>query len=116
MLFYYFVHVYRYILRIINCSRVLGVCDAYKVESYKDKYIGRRCFIIGNGPSLKDTDLSLLKNEFTFGLNRIYLNFNKMGYHTTFIVAINQLVIDQCKNEIYNLTLPVFLPNSHKKV
>ena len=32
---------------------------------------------MGNGPSLKNTDLSKLKNEYTFGLNRIYLAFPK---------------------------------------
>ncbi len=34
---------------------------------------GQRCFIIGNGPSLQRTDLTKLKDEFTFGMNRIYL-------------------------------------------
>ena len=32
----------------------------------KDKYIGKRCFIVGGGPSVKEIDLSSLKNEFTF--------------------------------------------------
>ena len=32
-----------------------------------------RAFIIGNGPSLANTDLDLLKNEVTFGCNRIHL-------------------------------------------
>lgn len=33
---------------------------------------GRRCFIIGGGPSAKDLDLSLLKDELTIGINRAY--------------------------------------------
>ena len=54
-----------------------------RLEVYRDLHRGKRCFVIGNGPSLKQTDLSLLKNEFTFGLNRIYLLFPELGFTTT---------------------------------
>lgn len=37
--------------------------------SLKDKYKGRRCFIIGNGPSTKSQDLTLLRNEIVFTVN-----------------------------------------------
>lgn len=33
---------------------------------------GRRCFIIGGGPSVKGMDLSLLDGELTIGINRAY--------------------------------------------
>jgi len=33
---------------------------------------GRRCFIVGGGPSIKNLDLSLLKSELTIGINRAY--------------------------------------------
>jgi len=33
---------------------------------------GRRCFIIGGGPSVKKLDLSALKEELTIGINRAY--------------------------------------------
>lgn len=39
----------------------------------KDIHRGERCFIIGMGPSLNKTDLSLIRNEFSFGVNGIYL-------------------------------------------
>lgn len=32
---------------------------------------GERCFILGNGPSLDKVDVSLLKNEYIFGVNQI---------------------------------------------
>jgi hypothetical protein len=72
----------------------------------KDKHRGERCFIIGNGPSLKNTDLSLLKDEVTFGLNRIYLIFDELGFATTYHVATNTLVIEQCAKEIAGLPCP----------
>lgn len=33
---------------------------------------GRRCFVLGGGPSLKDFDFSCLDDELTIGVNRIY--------------------------------------------
>jgi hypothetical protein len=46
-----------------------------RLRTYKDIHRGKRCFIIGNGPSLNQLDLTLLKNEYTFGMNRIYMAF-----------------------------------------
>jgi len=40
-------------------------------ESYKDMHKGERVFLIGNGPSLANTDLDLLKSENTIAMNRI---------------------------------------------
>ncbi len=39
-------------------------------EQYKNKYKGERCFILGNGPSLKTEDLSLLRDEYVFTVNQ----------------------------------------------
>ena len=43
-------------------------------EKYKNIHSGERCFIIGNGPSLKQQDLTLLSNEFVFTCNQIMRN------------------------------------------
>ncbi len=80
-----------------------------RLAELKDIHKGERAFIIGNGPSLKKTDLSKLKDEYTFGLNRIYLIFPELGFHTTYFVTINDLVIEQCKDEIAALPMPKFL-------
>ena len=83
--------------------------DSDRLNSFRDRHIGERCFIIGNGPSLKQTDLSLLSNETTFGMNRIYLLFEELGFSTTYFFAINTLVIEQCAPEIRILPMPKFL-------
>ena len=80
-----------------------------RMRKLKNKYYGQRCFIIGNGPSLNRMDLSLLKNEYTFGLNRIYLLFPKIGFTTTYYVAVNRLVIEQCAHEIEKLPITKFI-------
>ena len=80
-----------------------------RLADFKEKGRGRRCFIIGNGPSLKQTDLSRLRHEASFGVNRIYLAFPELGFQTTYYVCINSLVIEQCAEDIRKLPMPKFL-------
>jgi hypothetical protein len=86
-----------------------------RIKNLKNKYLGKRCFIIGNGPSLNKTDLSLLKSEYTFGLNRIYLLFDKLGFNTNFLVAVNKLVIEQCAADIKKVNAIKFFSWKGKK-
>jgi hypothetical protein len=86
-----------------------------RLAELKDKYRGQRAFIIGNGPSLNRTDLTRLKHEFTFGLNRIYLMFPDLGFSTSCLVSVNDLVIEQCLSEMDALPIPKFLSwRSHR--
>ena len=77
-----------------------------RMYAMKDIHRGERCFIIGNGPSLRNTDLSKLKDECTFGMNRIYLLFPELGFTTTYFASINDLVIEQCAEDIAALPIP----------
>ena len=87
----------------------------HRLQAFKDIHKGKRAFIIGNGPSLKQTDLTKLRNEFTFGLNRIYLLFPELGFTTTYFVSINNLVVEQCADEIAALSIPKFIAwHSHR--
>jgi hypothetical protein len=86
-----------------------------RLAALKDVHKDERCFIIGNGPSLRKTDLKRLRGEFTFGLNRIYLLFPELGFTTTYFVSMNDLVIEQCAGEILALPIPKFLTwRSHR--
>ena len=86
-----------------------------RMHKYQDIHRGKRCFIIGNGPSLRQTDLTKLKGEFMFGMNRIYLLFPELDFTTTYFVSINDLVIEQCADEIAALPIPKFLAwHSHR--
>ncbi|HHY89251.1 MAG TPA: DUF115 domain-containing protein [Chloroflexi bacterium] len=80
-----------------------------RLGALQDIHRGERCFILGNGPSLKQTDLSLLRDEFTIGMNRIYLAFPQMGYQTSYYLSINDLVIEQCAADIQALKMPRFV-------
>lgn len=71
--------------------------------------------IIGNGPSLNRMDLSPLKNEITFGLNRIYLLFPKLNFTPTYFASVNEYVLRQFHQEIRPLSMPKFINWSFRK-
>jgi len=80
-----------------------------RINALKNRHRDERCFIIGNGPSLRDTDLSKLRNEFTIGMNRIYLLFSELGFTTSYFLSVNDLVIEQCASDIQGLSIPRFV-------
>ena len=80
-----------------------------KLNELKDIHRGQRGFILGNGPSLNHTDLSRLRDEYTFGLNRVYLLFPELGFATTYYLSVNDLVVEQCAEDIRKLTIPKFI-------
>ena len=57
------------------------------LKEYKNKYAGKRCFVICNGPSLTQEDYLMLKDEYTFGMNMIFNWFEKTGIETDFFVC-----------------------------
>ncbi len=80
----------------------------HRLKQLENAHAGQRCFIIGNGPSLRRTNLGLLKGEFTFGLNRIYLLFPELGFTTSCLLGVNDLVLEQCAAELQALSVERF--------
>lgn len=58
-----------------------------KMKHWKNAFCGQRCFIIGNGPSLRTEDLNRLEGEITFSSNRIYHIYEKTDWRPHFYVA-----------------------------
>ncbi len=79
-----------------------------KLEALKNAHQGERCFLIGNGPSLRNMDLSKLHGEFTFGFNRIFLAEAELGFKPSCLVSINDLVIEQSAAELQAVKMPKF--------
>ena len=82
------------------------------IKEFRDIHAGERCFIIGNGPSLNKHDLSKIKNEITFGCNRIYL---KKDVYPKYYTIEDRLDIEQFHNEInaYNIPEYKFVPRQY---
>jgi len=82
---------------------------AGRLERFRDIHAGQDCFVIGNGPSLRGMDLSLLNGYHLFGLNKIYLLFDRLNLNLSYHVAVNSLVIEQSIKEFESLACPSFL-------
>jgi hypothetical protein len=80
-----------------------------KLEALRNSHSGEQCVIIGNGPSLKNTDLSRLKNVFSIGMNRFYMAFSDLGFTTSLMLTVNDLVIEQCAADLRSLPIPTFV-------
>lgn len=83
--------------------------SASALNQLKNIHRGERCVIMGNGPSLGRMDLTPLGDEYTFGMNRIYLLFPELDWRPSFYVSVNTLVIEQCAQEIRELNMPKFI-------
>ncbi|MBY0145898.1 6-hydroxymethylpterin diphosphokinase MptE-like protein [Neobacillus niacini] len=75
------------------------------IKTLKNLHLSKRCFIIGNGPSLIPKDLDKLKNEITFAFNRIYYIFDKTDWRPTYYCSEDDKTIFKSKEEINNLKI-----------
>ena len=88
-----------------------------KLAAFHNIHTGKRCFIIANGPSLRQTNLSLLKNEITIGMNRIYLNSSETGFTPNYIVVHDIPVqLEQFRDDYDKLTLTKFFNWNARKL
>jgi hypothetical protein len=103
-----------YACRQFACNEYRNELALWYVENYdgllayKNAHQGESCFLIGNGPSLRQMDLSPLRERVTIGLNKIYLLFDKLGFQTTYLTAANPYVIQQAAEEFASLSMPQF--------
>jgi hypothetical protein len=61
------------------------------IRKLKNIHQGKRAFFIGNGPSLRISDLELLNDEITFGCNKIYLAFGQTDWRPTYYSITDRL-------------------------
>ncbi len=87
-------HLIPYALHMIKNRKLLKT-SLPDIANMRNMYTGQRCFVIGNGPSLTPQDVSRLKNDITFGSNRIYKMFDKTDWRPTYYCAQDTEVIKQ---------------------
>ena len=89
----------RFGAKIAHFSRLLPVEEGAlsgeefeKLSSLRDRHRGETVIVIGNGPSLNDTDLSLVKGHVTIGVNSIFLAADRLPGPLTYYVVEDQAV------------------------
>ncbi len=76
--------------------------DSEKLKTFQNIHAGKRCFIIGNGPSLQPKDLDKLTNEITLCGNRIYDIFDKTKWRPTYYFCIDNDGMEEIAKAVEN--------------
>lgn len=78
-----------------------------EMARFKNQHTARRCFLIGNGPSLTAEDLTLLHNhnEITFAFNRIYNIFDQTEWRPTYYISQDEKMLAGCIDVINSCEL-----------
>jgi hypothetical protein len=87
-----------------------------RLERFYNRHAGKRAVIVCNGPSLKQMDLGFLKNEHTFGLNKIFLGVRQFGFYPRYLVAVNANVIKQAAGSIASMPCVKFIGSAGHSV
>ena len=80
-----------------------------RLNRFRDLHRGERMVLVCNGPSLNQTDFTMIRREISMGLNKIYLGFKKYHFYPRYYTAINASVIEQSADEIQRLACIRFL-------
>jgi FkbM family methyltransferase len=86
--------------RLAGVRRVKALYDgeldkiyAPQLRALREKHAGqKRCFVIGNGPSLNRTDLEALAGEVSFAVNGFFLKSRKLSWSPTYYIVEDHLV------------------------
>ncbi len=70
----------------------------YNIRNWKNIFKDEPCFILGNGPSLIDHDLSLIKDTFSIGINRCFKVFIP-----TILIWQDDSIYEDCLNDLLYL-------------
>lgn len=91
--------------------------DVDELAALYNAFKGKRCFIIGNGPSLNKHNLSLLKDEYTFGVNSFFYKTRETGFKPYFYVVEDSSVMKENIEEIRRFDTPFkFFPTNYKNL
>ena len=87
-----------------------------KMKKYELRYVGKRCFVVGNGPSLNETNIEFLKNEYTFGANLVYMLTEMNGFKPTFYVIEDSHVASDHLEKIWEYNHEKkFIPSQYRR-
>lgn len=102
----FLVYPYMNYKRLADKKKYARTDDRRYIQSLKNTKAGKRCFILGNGPSLTVEDLNKLESEETFAFNRIYYMFDKTDWRPTYYMCVDVGVLGMNLPAIENLSLP----------
>ncbi|MGM9536197.1 MAG: 6-hydroxymethylpterin diphosphokinase MptE-like protein [Intestinibacter sp.] len=88
------------------------------IKKFHNIHKGQKCFVIGNGPSLKVEDLEKIQSQGykTFACNRVYLAFSQTNWRPDYYFMSDEKLIEQYDGEIGDISLNNrFFPLKYKE-
>lgn len=89
------------------------------IESLEGKYEGERIFLIGNGPSLDETPLHRLDNEYSLAMNKIHGIYENTSWRPSFYLFGHSDLNSEKKQYVQHhidLGIPCFINSTHDSV
>jgi hypothetical protein len=82
-----------------------------RLAELKGRHKGQRCFLIGNGPSLRAEDLTRLyeRGEICFAFNRIYNIFDQTPWRPSYYISQDEKMLQGCAEIVYRTEMGVKL-------
>jgi hypothetical protein len=91
--------------------------DGSALRMFKNCHLGERCFVLGNGPSLQNTDLAPLADEITFGTNGIFYMTRQCGFTPTYYVVEDNHVFADNLTRIHAVeAVAKFFPSKYRPI
>lgn len=70
---------------------LLPESDCFKeLSKFKGSCDGKRCFVVGNGPSLLEKDIHRIKKEYSFAANMMYENFERLRWKPSYYIVYDR--------------------------
>ena len=106
------------IVHIYDIEKFITEFHHPEMKRFKNIHKGKRCFVVGNGPSLKVEDLDKLHEygEICFGFNRIYRVYNQTEWRADYLAFVDCRMINICQKDINNLDGTIFISDVYHKV
>ena len=88
-----------------------------RLSRLRNIHTGKRCFVIGNGPSLRKEDLQKLyeRGEYTFACNSLINLFEEMSFYPTYYFVQDNKVLLNNKEKILQYKGNIFIKSHYAK-
>ena len=98
-------------------KRIKKTSETHSLKHFRNLYAGGTCFVIGNGPSLRISDLDMIhKLQLkSFACNRVFLAFKETDWRPSFYIVSDSKIVSE--TPIDEIQIPydnMFFPRRYK--
>ena len=80
-------------------TRELRIEVPLLLDTFRNRHAGKRAFVVGNGPSLRQIDMGRLKGEIALGSNRSFMGYADWGLAFPYWAISDRLQIEMYREE-----------------